>query len=300
MDTFHPGRHKAELEAYLKHVLGMNTHLLHVRELTRSTRETPWRLDVEVNGTPHSYLLRFGSDELAHEYAALKAMETTPIPTPHAYGLDVQGTALGTPCFLEDFIEGEPLLNPMLAGEIWAEELYIETVCSLQSLTRANLPAIAEQLENQAAVDVLEHANQFFLEKPQPLAEIAYRSLKEIMPDLPKTRFSNGDLWLENFIVRGQQLAGVIDFENVGFSDPIFEFLLSFFVEPKLCGRGIEERYCQRMGFDPALLHWYHGLEFFDTWSWAVRMGKTFVHHSAASLQKNLEEWLLDDNERKA
>jgi aminoglycoside phosphotransferase (APT) family kinase protein len=287
------------LEAYLKHALGMDIRLLQIRELSRSTRDAPWRLDVEVDGAPQAYLLRFGSDELAFEYAALKAMEAIPIPTPRSYGLDERGRVLGTPCFLEDFIDGEPLLKPMQAGETWAEELYIETVCSLQTLTRAELPDIAEQLEDQTAADALERANQVFLENPQPLAETIYRRLKESMPNLPSSRFSNGDLWLENFIVRGKQLAGVIDFENSGFSDPIFEFLLSFFVEPKLCGRGIEERYCRRLGFDPALLHWYHGLEFFETWSWAVRTGKTFVHHSAASLQKNLEEWLSGESKRK-
>lgn len=36
-----------------------------------------------------------------------------------------KGEALGVPCFLLDFIEGESLLEPMLAGERWAEELYI-------------------------------------------------------------------------------------------------------------------------------------------------------------------------------
>lgn len=91
MHTFHPERHKAELETYLKLALGSNIHLLHAKELTKSTREAPWRLDVEVNGAPNSYLLRFGSDELAHEYATLKALETIPIPTPHAYSLDEQG-----------------------------------------------------------------------------------------------------------------------------------------------------------------------------------------------------------------
>jgi len=299
MENFHPDLHDVRLIAYLNQALGGDVRPLHIQELTRSTRTAPWRLDLEVDGEPQAYLLRFGADELAYEYATLKAMESIAILTPRAYGLDERGAALGTPCFLEDFIEGEPLLKFMLAGEVWAEELYIETVSSLQALTRADLPSIADQLEDQTAADVLEHANQYFLENPQPLAEKVYRRLKETMPNLPKTRFSNGDLWLENFIVSGQQLAGVIDFENAGFSDPIFEFLLSFFVEPKLCGHGIEARYCHRMGFDPVLLHWYHGLEFFDVWSWAVRTGKTFVHHSAASLMGNLEEWLSGESKRK-
>ena len=68
-------------------------------------------------------------------------------------------------------------------------------------------------------------------------------------PDLPEIHFSNGDLWPENLLVRDRRLVAVIDWQHAGFSDPIFEFLLPFFLVPELRGRGIEERYCERMGF---------------------------------------------------
>ena len=86
------------------------------------------------------YLLRLGLDGVAREYAVLKAMETISLPMPRVYGLDEQGNALGIPCFLSDFIDGEPLLKPLLAGETWAEELFIATVCTLQSIGRDELP----------------------------------------------------------------------------------------------------------------------------------------------------------------
>jgi aminoglycoside phosphotransferase (APT) family kinase protein len=54
-----------------------------------------------------------------------------------------------------------------------------------------------------------------------------YQKLKTEMPALPPVRVSNGDLWLDNFIVTDQKLAGVIDFQGAAFSDPVFEFLLS-------------------------------------------------------------------------
>ena len=85
---------------------------------------------------------------------------------------------------------------------------------------------------------------------------------------------------------------GVIDFENTGFSDPIYEFLLPFFVSPGLCGRGVERRYCERMGFDPDLLGWYLGLEYFDTWHWVKVTGEPFEHYTEEVLQKALDEWL--------
>ena len=114
------------------------------------------------------------------------------------------------------------------------------------------------------------------------------------MPKLPAVRFSNGDLWLENFIVRDRKLTGVIDFPGAVFSDPIFEFLLSFFASPQLQGRGIETRYCRQNGYDPSILDWYHGLEYFDTWRWVLATGEGFVHHTAESLEIDLQNWLDD------
>jgi aminoglycoside phosphotransferase (APT) family kinase protein len=252
-------------------------------------------LDVKVNGAAQAYVLQLDPINIEYEYKVLKVMETIPIPTPRAYGLDLQGEALGVACFFSDFIEGKTLLAPMLAGETWAEELYINTVCNLQAVTEDELGSIVKGLERVTAEAVLEEAYASLKNRSLPLADVAYKELKETMPKLPPVRFSNGDLWLDNFIVRDRKLAGVIDFPGAGFSDPIFEFLLSFFVSPELQGRGLEERYCRKIGYDPAILHWYHGLEYFDTWVWASATGKGFVHHTAESLEKDLQMWLDDD-----
>jgi hypothetical protein len=88
----------------------------------------------------------------------------------------------------------------------------------------------------------------------------------------------------------------LVDFQGAVFSDPVFEFLLSFFVSPELQGRGIEERFCRLMGVDPVALHWYRGLEYFDVWSWLLKTGKTFVHHTAGRVEMNLKKWLEEDN----
>jgi aminoglycoside phosphotransferase (APT) family kinase protein len=261
----------------------------------KSTREAPWRLEVEVNGAAQSYVLQVDSKNIESEYKILKAMEKNPIPTPRVYGLDLKGEALGIACFFSDFIEGETLLGPMLAGEVWAEELYIDTVCRLQAVTKDELGSVGQALEQESAEDVLEDAYAYMKKKSLPLVDAAYKELKERMPKLPPVRFSNGDLWLENFIIQDRKLAGVIDFPGAMFSDPIFEFLLSFFVSPELQGRGIEARYCCQIGYDPAILNWYHGLEYFDTWRWVIATGEDFVHHTEKSLQMDLQKWLDDE-----
>jgi len=291
---FDPNEHRTQCEKYLSLCLGCHVEFIQAKMLTKSTREAPWRLDVRANGIEKSYVLQLDSKDIEYEYQVLKAMEAIPISTPRVYGLDSKGEALGVVCFFSDFIEGESLLGAMQAGETWAEELYINTVCALQAVTDDDLGSVAHGLKRETACDVLEDAYVYLKSKSHPLADAAYNELKARMPALPAVRFSNGDFWLDNFIVQDEKLAGVIDFQGAGFSDPIFEFLLSFFVSPELQGRGIEERYCREIGYDPAILQWYHGLEYFDTWRWVLLTGEDFVHHTAESLEMNLKKWLDD------
>ncbi len=293
--AFNPNEHRTACERYLGRILCGKVRLKRAEMLTKSTRNAPWRLDIEIDGARRSFVLRADSRGSEHEYAVLRAMESIPIPTPRAYGWDPNGEALGVPCFFHDFIEGRSLLEPMLASESWAEDLYIDTVCSLQEISRVQLASIEDHLqEEETAESFLESAYESFKTAPQPLADRVYARLRDSMPDTPKPRFSNGDLWLDNIIVRDGKLAGVIDFENAGFSDPIYEFLLSFFNSPELRGRGIEERYCRRMGFDPSLLTWYRGLELFDTWHWVAATGKPFNQYTSEVLQEALEGWLME------
>jgi aminoglycoside phosphotransferase (APT) family kinase protein len=289
---FDPNDHKARVEDYLGRFLEEGVRLVRARELAQSTRDAPWRLDVEVGGCAQSFVLRLESRRIEHEYRMLRAVEAVSVPAPRAYGWDPAGKALGIPCFFYDFVEGESLLDRMLAGESWADELYIETACALQSVTRDQLEAVSDLAEGETAADVLDDAYAYFQTDPHPLADAVYARLKETQPVLPEPRFSNGDLWPDNLIVRDGQLAGVIDWALAGFGDPFFEFLLPFFLRPTLRGRGIEERYCRRMGFDPAMLPWYHGLEFFDSWRWVRLSGEPYEQHTDESLEADLARWL--------
>ena len=292
---FNPNEHSEQCERYLSCFLGSTVKLIRAMALPQSTRESPWRLDVRVDSVERAFVLQVDPRSMEYEYRILKAIESIPVRTPRAYGLDMQGEALGVPCFFSDFIEGESLLGPMLAGEAWAEELYFDAVCGLQAVTDEDLGDLVQEVERIPLTDMIEEKYARLKAKSFPLADAAYKKLKEEMPALPALRFSNGDLWLDNFIFKDGKLAGVIDFQNAAFSDPLFEFLLSFFVSPELQGRGIEERFCQHIGIDPAVLHWYHGLEYFDVLPWLLETGKNFVHHTAESVEANLHKWLDGD-----
>src|SRR5512139_3290687 len=93
--------------------LGCPVSFIRAEVLPQSTRTAPWRLDVQVDGIKRSYVLQLDTRGMEHEYQVLKAVEAIPLPTPRAFGFDMQGEALGVPCFFSEFIEGESLLGPV-------------------------------------------------------------------------------------------------------------------------------------------------------------------------------------------
>jgi hypothetical protein len=127
---FDPNEHVKECEQYLSRFLGYPVGLIRAKMLAQSSRQAPWRLDVLANGVEFAYVLQLDERGMEHEYRILKALESIAFPTPRVYGLDMPGEILGVPCFISDFIEGESLLRPMLAGETWAETLYLDSVYS--------------------------------------------------------------------------------------------------------------------------------------------------------------------------
>lgn len=286
-----PTEHAETYRIYFSEGLGGQVEILNAAALDESTRAAPWRFDLLLDGKPHSVVLRLDARTSEKEYQILEAVSRFPIPTPAVYGLDREGETLGEPCFFMDFIEGEPLLDGLLAGEGWAEDLYIDAVVSLISPPEELLAVLPEWLEHESASDVLEAARQKLKRQSDDLAERVYHRLHASMPDLPPVQFSNGDLYPANFLVKDKELVAVIDFANASYSDPVFEFLLAFFIHPELCGRGIEERFCRLVGVDPTVLPWYHVLEFYDLWGYLAGTEDTFAGYDAENIRKILAKW---------
>jgi len=286
-----------ELARLLGHQLDKPIQSIQATALGESSRETPWRIDFLHKGSVESVLLRYGKGCSRNEVTALRAVEATAIPTPRVLFWDAAGETLGTPIFVSEFIHGDPLLPAMKRHEAWAIDLYLDTACKVQAIQDVDLPpGTAETLEvGESATDVLNEAYAM-IEDKDALIERAYGRLKETTPRLPDPQFSNGDLWPENLIVRDKILQGIIDWQHAGFSDPIFEFLLPFFLVPELRGLGIEERFCARKGIPTNILHWYHGLEFFDSLRWVLKVGKPYEMHTESTLRRDLEIWLAQNS----
>ncbi len=291
MSDIKPEIDLAVLRRELSQATGLNVAETAAVALGASSRATPWRLDCETADGARSFVMRFGESVSRREVFALQAMEAHPFPTPRVILWQEDSAVAAGPLLVTELIDGEPLLPPMVAGHDWAIELYIETACSLQAITGLDDELVAQLGSAESALEVVEAAHDR-LPGGDPLHEAAYVRLKETAPQIPEVAFSNGDLWPENLLIREKQLVGVIDWQHAGWSDPLFEFLLPFFLVPELRGRGIEEEYCRRKGFDPTMLHWYHGVEFFDSLAWVLKTGQPYEMHTVESLTRDLQEWL--------
>ena len=282
------------LISYLSAVFRAQVKVLSVEMLEKSTRTAPIKVVVEINGRTISLAFRFGDEDLEHEYRVLRALEQVDLPTPRAYSLELSGEVLGERFMVSDYIEGESLLRHLMAGESWAEDLFLYSAFRLQAIEREDLGDLGQELdEGESALDILERTWAYFSgQNPNPLAEQAYHLLKNNLPEFPPLRFSNGDMYVANFIVQDRTLAGVIDFENAGFSDPLYEFLLTSFCHPELRKRGLEERFCRMLGLTEDVLTWYYGLELFEVWSLVLKYSEPFEGYNEINLPVYLEAWL--------
>ncbi len=128
------------LQREVSSLLHRPLHSIRAVALGVSSRETPWRIEVETARGVERLLVRFAESCSANEVAALEAMDGHPLPTPKVLLWDKTGTRLGIPLFVSSYIDGEPLLVGMKADEPWAGDLYIDTVCAVQSIAAGDLP----------------------------------------------------------------------------------------------------------------------------------------------------------------
>jgi aminoglycoside phosphotransferase (APT) family kinase protein len=193
-----------------------------------------------------------------------------------------------------EFIEGESLRDALVRGVSWAEDVYLDAVCMLQGVSRAQLGSTGDAFgDGSTACDTLDWvAERFPRYTSDPLVDTVYRRLRRTIPPLPEVRFGNGDLSPGNMIVRDGKLAGIVDFEFAGFFDPLYEFMAPFGWCPELRDKGLEERYCKRTGFPLKVINWYHAACQFGLWLEMVSNPKAECEGcTAESCRTYLEQW---------
>ena len=130
----------SDVQDVLSDVLDERVRGIEVHPLEESSRERPWRLELELGAGTRQVLLRVGKGCSRNEAVALRFMQTQEIPAPAVLLWDESGDRLGQPVFISEFIDGDPLLPAMKAQESWALDLSIKTALRLQSIQRSAVP----------------------------------------------------------------------------------------------------------------------------------------------------------------
>jgi len=281
---------------YLSSALNENVEISSITQLSLSTRTAPWLIEVNRDGNSRKFVFRMDNEITQDEVRVMEAVRScSDLPVPRVYGWEEYAIFFDIPCFFYDYVDGDSLLQPLLTDETWARKCYLDVVSRLNTISEGDLKENGCTFAKPyTCKNVLLEDREFFDEHASLIADRAYKWLMDHLPEFPLPLFSNGDLWLDNILVKERHVVGVIDFEHAGFSDPIFEFLLPFFNEPRLRGRGIEAEYCRRLGINPRILDWYHGLEYLDTLRYVLRDGKPFNQYSLSVLEERLMGWLLE------
>ena len=145
------------LQRRLAQILQLEVTGLAVAPFESSSREAPWRIDVHTPVQTHRIVARFGDSCSANEATALQAMRSLKLPTPRLIHWDPRDAELGTALFLSSYVEGVGLLQAMKDHEPWAEDLYIDTACTLQGISANDFPAgVASTFQVNESADGLD------------------------------------------------------------------------------------------------------------------------------------------------
>ena len=286
---------KPLFDDYLTRSLGQSLEMVEAVPLKGGYRNSPWRIDATDGGCLRSFVLRLEHPGLRKEYQVLEQLSSATLPTPDVWGFDPEGTFLGAACFLMSFVPGRPLMEGLVSGDEWAEVLFVDAVCELQSTSREQLGPVGQSLGKGAdAAGFLRHAEEGLLKLiDDSLVEKAAKRLGETIPDRLEPEFGNGDLSPLNFIVENQRLAGIIDFEYVGFCDSMFEFMSPIRWYGELQNWGLEERFCIKKGYDSGIVSWYWALVSFSSWLGMLEDPNAELEGcTATGCRRDVQAWL--------
>lgn len=233
--------------------------------------------------------------DMQTEYFALKDLEKVELSTPRVWGLDLAGQFLGQAVFAMEFVEGTSVLDAVSDSPKKIPRLFAEAIWKMNQVSPDQVPSVAIKDPNPQGISnpLSWVQNQLPLSQLPHLLTKAYDFLKREKPEkLPRKVFGNGDVGPQNFICRPENVIAIIDWEFVGFNDPLRELMLLHTWpegKPFLKEYPIDRIYCEIAGIDPEILHWYEMLSNVSGWIYSFKGGQM---NRAKIFESRLEEAL--------
>lgn len=201
--------------------------------------------------------------DIASEFHALRDLNGGRLRTPAVWGLDAEGEMLGEPCFLMEHLDGPTVLD-VAASDPAAIHAYVSAIREMNSIGPTGVPSVRSpevvSHRTRGVPDSWISAELSGTGAPALLWRAMEFSDRTKPPHLPDPAFTNGDLGPANFILCTDGRVGVVDWDFVGFSDPLAELMLLHWWPPErpfLSRYPVDKLYCQSCGYDAAILPWY-------------------------------------------
>jgi len=243
-------KHRAALSAFIAEQSGGKVTMLQVvGRLGGGAIQENWALNVDIADGPqvghHELVLRMDaatgiteSQSRSHEFALLRAAGEAGMAVPAALWQEPSGALIGKPFHLMQRIAGtaEPrLFLHQLAdiaergevaepGEALAFRLGQE-LAKLHRVIPATAPAALSFLQPVGRDLIAERVTQYRrkldrLPEPHPVLEWALNWIEDRAPAVDRIALCHRDFRLGNIMIDHGELAGILDFEFAGWSDP--------------------------------------------------------------------------------
>ena len=257
------------------------------------------RVSCQVNAQRECFLVRltpsvnrfgFARNEvvpydLEAEFKSLRDLESVELSTPKVWGFDSESHFFHRPAFVMEYIEGPTVLEASDTAPDEVSHLFAETIWRMNQVTPSQVPNVAGSSEPSDPLRWV-RGQLSSLETPRFVAE-AFEFLEQESPtELPCKAFGNGDLGPKNFIRNPEGSIAIVDWEYVGFNDPVLELMLlhTWPEDGPFLGRfPIDEIYCDLAGIDAKVLPWYEILADVNGWIFAAKDGnqkRTDLHRT--------------------
>jgi len=205
--------------------------------LTGGASRQTWSFDAVVDGETHPLILRMdprrGPNYMARatEYALLAAAHEAGVPVPGV--VSIGDDSLGAPGFIMERVEGETIARRLLRDDEYATARAVMTAqlgAALAAIHR--IPLTAEGLDGlsrplpgkspaESELDRFETTYRAITPEPHPAFELAFRWLRERLPECPEPTLVHGDYRIGNVIFGPEGLRAVLDWELAHVGDPV-------------------------------------------------------------------------------
>jgi aminoglycoside phosphotransferase (APT) family kinase protein len=229
------------LSAFLKRYHdAKSVDIQNLRRLTGGASKQTWAFDAKIEDgagvrtvplvmRSDPRRLQPGGEDL--EYHLLKAAGDSGVPVPHVYARG--DGSLNMPFFLMDYVEGETIPRRLLRDDEYAEARatlpgqLADVLAKIHAIPiEAHgldaLPSPADGVPPAAhEVERYEQIYRAVTPEPHPTFELAFRWLRDQLPDGARTGLVHGDFRMGNFMCGPEGLRAVLDWELAHVGDPM-------------------------------------------------------------------------------